>query len=120
MSSDPQAKFFYGYVEPRDEDEDYEDYGDYNEEDETPWDKAHTNTAHGCIGGIYGYSGNLGNFLAVQVSLHEAEWAEVHTLKQQDFEVQPEWKEQLQAAANHFEIDLSGLQPGWHLVSLYF
>ena len=58
--------------------------------------------------------------LAVEKSLSEAEWDNVVVLSQDDFEVQPEWKDQLQQAVEAFELDVSGMQPGWFLVCLYF
>lgn len=118
MSSDPVAKLFYGYVEPIDPD-DY-DHFDKDEDEETPWGEAHTKRACGCIGELFGTDGNLGNALAVEASLHKAEWSHVNALSPQDFEVHSEWDEQLQQAAAHFGIDVSGLKLGWHLVSLYF
>jgi hypothetical protein len=117
MSTSIEAKLFYGYVKLVEEDYDFDDD---DEKEDTPWDTAHTNKAHGCIGGIYGTDGNLGNFLAVESALYKAEWSTVKSLSPQDFEIQPEWDEQLQQAAAHFGIDVSELKPGWHLVSLYF
>lgn len=119
MSTDPEAKLFYGYLEPLVEDEDDSDDEEDDDED-TPWDKSHTVRSHGCIGDLYGYSENLGHFLAVEASLHTAEWDEVKPLTPQDFVTQPEWDEQLHQAAVHFGIDDTGLQPGWYLVCLYF
>jgi hypothetical protein len=58
--------------------------------------------------------------LAVEESLHEAEWDEVVSLKPEDFEAKPEWDEKLRQAALEFGIDLDGLQASWHLVCLYF
>jgi hypothetical protein len=119
MGKDPEAKLFYGFLEPLVED-DEESEDEDGEEDETPWEKAHTRKAYGCIGGIYGYDENLGHFLAVEASLKEAEWDEVMPLTSQDFEVKPGWNQQLKEAALVQNIDLTGLTPGWFLVSLWF
>jgi hypothetical protein len=119
MSTDPEAKLFYGYLQPEDEKEAYNDEEDIDKE--TPWSDAHGRQAHhGCIGDIYGYSGALGFFLAVEESLHTTEWDKVTSLSPQDFEIKPGWNEQLQQAAQVFNLDISQLQPGWHLVCLYF
>lgn len=122
MSTEPEAKLFYGYIKPKnDDDADYdEDDEDNEEQDEDAWSKAHTETACDCTVGLYGYDENLGYFLAVEESLHTAMWAEVVPLKTEDFEVKPAWDESLRLAAEEFGIDLTGLQPGWHLVCLYF
>ena len=112
-----EAKLFYGYLQPK-ADKEYH----YESEDstDTPWTETHTKRKCGCIGGIYGYDENLGHFLAIEESLHTAEWDEVVSLKPEDFEVKPEWNEMLHQAALEFGIDLDGLQPSWHLACLYF
>jgi hypothetical protein len=121
MSTDPSAKLFYGYKQP---DADRERFNEIDyatvEEDDTPWSATHTERSHGCIGIINGYGENLGFFLAVEASLHEAEWDEVVTLSTRALEIQPEWHEQLRQAAEAFHLDVSGMVPGWYLVCLYF
>jgi Nucleosome binding factor SPN, SPT16 subunit len=134
MSTDPEAKLFYGYVKPIKDDDDFDELGDdaseneeddesdeegYDDYEETPWSKAHTISVHGCIGGIHGYDENLGYFLAVEESLHTAEWDEVKPLTAKDFKVKAEWDKALNKAAAEFGIDLTGLEPGLYLVCLY-
>lgn len=119
MSDTPQAKLFYGYLQPEADREIFQGIGP-DEEKETPWSATHTQVSHDCVGGIYGYDESLGFFLAVEESLHEVEWDKTKLLSQKDFEVQPTWNEDLRLAAEEFKLDLTGLEPGWYLVSLYF
>ena len=119
MSSDPEAKLFYGYLQPEEDREHYQNL-DHSRDQETAWSATHTKTAHGCVGGIYGYDENLGFFLAVEASLQKAEWDEVVPLTPAHFVVKPGWDEQLRQAANTFKLDITDLQPGWYLVCLYF
>jgi hypothetical protein len=123
MSTDPSAKLFYGYKQP-DADKKAHQKIDYATaeagEDDTPWSATHTKRSHGCIGVIHGYDEHLGFFLAVEASLHEAEWDEVVTLSTRALEIQPEWHAQLQQAAKAFHLDVSGMVPRWYLVCLYF
>lgn len=118
MGVTPQAKLFYGYLQPESDREQYQEI-DTNEED-TPWSATHLKKANGCIGGLYGYDENLGFFLAVEESLHEVEWDKKKRLIQKDFEIQPTWNEQLRQAAEEFGLDVTGLESSWYLVSLYF
>ncbi len=122
MGTDPEAKLFYGYIQPLPDEDDWENDSSEEEEDEeeTPWENTHCVTKHGCIGGISGYDENLRHFLAVEKSLSEAQWSNVVALSQDDFEIRPEWKDQLQQAVEAFGLDVSGMQPGWYLVCLYF
>jgi hypothetical protein len=120
MSTDAEAKLFYGYIQPESDKELYRKIDFSRTNDTTPWRETHTKKAYGCIGGIHGYDGELRFFLAVETSLHEAEWDEVKPLTPQDFVIQPEWDEQLHQAAGYFSIDDADLHPGWYLVCLYF
>lgn len=123
MSTTSEAKLFYGYIKPIEDGDDDEDYNDECEEEESPWDSAHTKSAHGCTVGIHGYDENLGYFLAVEESLYAAEWDTVKTIDIIDLGVKSlerPWDEMLRSAASEFGIDLSGLASGWHLVCLYF
>jgi hypothetical protein len=120
MSTDPEAKLFYGYLQPDDDKEKFNEEIADDADYETSWSGIHTKHAHGCIGEIYGYSSSLGFFLAVEKSLHEVMWDKVKMLSPQDLTIQPEWDDQLRQAAQIFNLDISQLQPGWHLVCLYF
>ncbi len=119
MSDDPEAKLFYGYLQPEEDKELYNANSDEDDEYETPWTYIHTKHRHGCIGELYGYSNCLGVFLAVEESLYNASWDKVIKLPER-FTIQPSWDERLKEAAKEFALDISGLQPGWHLVCLYF
>lgn len=118
MSTDPVAKLFYGYIQPEADKKIY-DAIDHNVDD-TPWSAIHTKKAYGCIGDIHGYDMHLRFFLAVEASLKEAEWDDIVPLTAKDFEIRPEWNQQLKEAAIVFNIDPTGLTPGWFLVSLWF
>ena len=118
MSTDPEAKFFYGYIKSVDEFEACD-----NDREYTPWDKSHTKSAHGCTVDLYGYSENLGYFLAVEESLYTAAWDTVKTIDIIELSAKPidlHWDEMLHNAANEFGIDIAELALGWHLVCLYF
>jgi hypothetical protein len=130
MRADSEAKLFYGYVEPIDDEDDCINF-DYDEEqeadekrNEAAWQKSHTARAHGCIGDLYGYDDgydeDFRHFLAVEASLHKAAQSKICVLSPSDFTIQPEWDEQLQQAATHFGIDVSKLKPSWYVVSLSF
>lgn len=118
MGVTPEAKLFYGYMQPESDKELYARI-DHNNDD-TPWTATHTKEAYGCEGGIHGYDEHLGFFIAVKASLKVAEWDDVVALTSQDFEVKPEWNQQLKEALSAFNIDPTGLTPGWYLVSLWF
>jgi hypothetical protein len=118
MSISSEAKLFYGYIKPEEDDEEYDGVSS-----SSPWSKAHTESTHGCTVDIYGYDENLGYFLAVEESLCTAEWNTVKTIDLIDLGVQSlerPWNEMLRDAASEFGIDLTGLSLGWHLVCLYF
>lgn len=117
MSTDPEAKLFYGYMQPE---SDREQRSELEEGEDTPWSATHTKHSSGCVGGMHGYDENLGFFLAVEESLHEADWDKIIPLTQKDLEIQPEWDGQLRLAAADFHLDLTGLKPSWYLVCLYF
>ena len=119
MSTDPVAKLFYGYTKPIDEDK-VEDDDEY---EETPWSKAHIKSSHGCTVNLYGSSGSLGYFLAVEESLQKAAWDTVKPVDLIELGVQSlqkPWNGMLRLAAAEFGIDITGLPLGWHLVCLYF
>lgn len=129
MSTDPEAKLFYGYVQPtpeeaewdedetgEDEDEDEDEEAD--EESGNPW--AVYGTSNGCETGLYGYDNDLGYYLAVKESLYSAEWSQHIFISQIDLVRKPEWDEQLLQAAKLWNLDVSNLKVGWHLVCLYF
>lgn len=118
MSTDPEAKLFYGYIQEAPEE------GEWDEEDEGAWGKAHGRQPQfGCMVDLYGYDGSLGYFLAVEESLCKAEWSEIQPIDMVSLGVrhlESTWDAQLRQAAETFGLDLTGLKPGWYLVCLYF
>lgn len=119
MSTDPIAKLFYGYIQEAPEE------GEWSEKDEeTSWDRTYGRQPQcGCTVDVYGYSGSLGYFLAIEESLHTAEWSEIQPIDLVGLGVkrlESTWDMQLRQAAEIFGLDLTGLKPGWYLVCLYF
>lgn len=122
MSQTICASLFYGYVEPIHEDE-------YDVDVETPWDQAHglpgvpwpeqqqlpyTIEYYG-VGSSY-----IAHYLAIRETLANAEWHKVQRIDISKLTIKPEWEGILKDAARRWDLDVSGLEPGWHLVVLYF
>jgi len=124
MSTDSEAKLFYGVVKPTIEARAYDGDYDYEaEESETeygPWSDAHGKPYKPASVGLYGYDDDLGYFLAINDSLHTVEWSTTKLIPASSLVVQPEWDEQIRAMAEYAGLDISGLEIGWHLVCLYF
>jgi len=119
MSTRPEAKLFYGYLQPE---ADKEEYNALEDDEDTPWSAIHGKKAYGCIGEIYGYSESLGFFLAVEESLHTAEWDEVKSANLVGLAaryLESAWDVQLRQAAETFGLDVTGIRPGWYQVCLY-
>ncbi len=119
MSTDPIAKLFYGYIQEAPEE------GEWSKEDEeTSWDRTYGRRPQfGCTVDVYGYDRSLGYFLAIEESLHTAEWSEIQPIDLVGLGVkhlESTWDMQLRQAAEIFGLDLTGLKPGWYLVCLYF
>lgn len=115
MSSDLQAKLFYGFIQPLDDREAH-----YQDMEETPWTQTHTRKAHGCLGGIYGTDEAIGHYLAVEGSHRTAQWSTIVALNQKELQVEDYWDAQLEDAVKHFNLNVTGQSPSWYLVSLYF
>lgn len=124
MGMDPEAKLFYGYVHPTPDERAWSDEGkeDDDDSDDEEADDAWAvyGVSNGCETGIYGYDDDMGRYLAVKESLHRVEWSSHELISQADLTPKPEWDEQLRAAAALWNLDISKLKLGWHLVALYF
>lgn len=118
MGTDPQAKLFYGYVKPTPDERAWSEDEDEDEESDGAW-SIHS-MSNGCVTGIYGYDDDLGYFLAVKESLHHVEWSSHELIPQTALVSKSEWDEQLRNAAALWNLDISKLKVGWHLVALYF
>jgi hypothetical protein len=138
MSTTIDAVFFWGYAEPIDEEqqdkaiadaeENNEDYpvgpwGDayglpngmtWDEKKKLPYDVGYYGVGRG--GGITGYTAF---FLAIREAYFEASWHEIQVIDPTKLIAKPEWDKILQDAAKEWNIDLTGLTPGWHLAPLF-
>lgn len=110
MGTDPSAKLFYGYINPEDE-----------EGEDARWDIPDEYKPDAVCGlELFGYDGFIRYGLSVAASLKRADWSDAVNISPDHFNVPDEWNQQLAEYAREKGIDISGLTPGWHLVSIYF
>lgn len=110
MSNSPSAKFFYGFVNPKDEEGERSDWADRQKFEKGALVEIT----------IFGYDQFLRFAIAVSETLVTAEWNEAKSIGSWELRPQEEWDEWLHKFASDNNLDVSGLVPGWHLVSLYF